>query len=139
MEEQTLWKGASSQVLNMGTFILCGLTFWLIVPIFIAFWKWLVLRCSVYEITTERIRLTKGVFSKQTEEIELYRVKDLNITQPFFLRMFSLGSIHLQTSDRSAPDFILRALPKIYELRDLIRKHVELRRDQKRVREVDME
>jgi hypothetical protein len=36
MAEETIWRGTSSQLKNLGLFILCGLFCWLIVPIFIA-------------------------------------------------------------------------------------------------------
>jgi len=139
MEESTVWKGCSSQALNLGAYILCGLTCWLIVPIFIAIWKWIELRAWQYEITTERIHVTRGVFSKQIDDMELYRVKDITVLEPFLLRLFSAGDIVLQTSDRSSPSMILRGVPNPKELRDLIRKHVEACRDKKRVSEVDVD
>src|SRR5262245_37499072 len=91
--EKTLWQGHPSHVTNFWTYVLCGLTFWLIVPIFIALWKWLEMRCFVYELTTERLKHTSGVFSKRLDELELYRVKDIAIEQPFALRLFSLANI----------------------------------------------
>ena len=35
-EEQTLWKGSPSQVTQLGIYLLCGVTFWLVVPLKIA-------------------------------------------------------------------------------------------------------
>ncbi len=138
-DEQTLWKGSPSQVTNLGLYLLCGLTFWLVVPIFIALWKWLELRCSVYELTTERLKQTRGVFAKRTEELELYRVKDLAVEQPLFLRLFSLANVILETSDKSSPRVALEAVPRAQELGDTIRRQVEELRQRKRVREVDFD
>lgn len=139
MEEQSIWKGTPSQVTNLSTFIVCGLTCFLIVPVFIACWRWLVTRCTVYEITTERILFTRGVLSKHTDTLELYRVKDIRVEQPFFLRLFGLCNVVLHTSDHTTPIFVLPAVETKAGLQDVLRKHVELRRDVKRVREVDFE
>lgn len=137
--EQTLWKGSSSQLLHFGTYLLCGLFCWLVVPIFIALAKWIQTRCRVYEITTERIKITRGVFSRQTEQLELYRLRDYTLVEPFWLRMFGLGNILLTTADDSSPSLTIEAVPEAGALRDQIRKHVELRRDRKRVRVTEFE
>ena len=36
MQEETIWEGSPSHVAQWGTYVLCLLFFWLIVPIFIA-------------------------------------------------------------------------------------------------------
>jgi len=137
--EKTIWEGTPSQVLNLKIYILCVLLCWLVVPIFIAITKWLKLKCNKFEITTERIRITEGVFSKKTEELELYRVKDARVIEPFWLRLFSLGNIVLTTSDRSHPTLVIPAVPDVRGLREQLRTHIERMRLQKGVREVDFE
>jgi len=138
-QEENVWSGTPSQVVNFGAFIIWGLLFFLVFPLFIILWKWLVIKNTKYEITTERLRTRHGVLSKKTDELELYRVKDYKMEQPFFLRMFSLGNIILETSDKSHPYVYIRAIPNPEELREKIRTCVEQRRDKKRVREVDFD
>jgi uncharacterized membrane protein YdbT with pleckstrin-like domain len=137
--EQTVWKGRSSQVTHLGLYLLCFLTSWLVVPIFIALWKWLELRSFVYELTTERLKQTSGVFSTRTDELELYRVKDIAREQPFFLRMFGLANVILDTSDKTTPRVVLPGIRDADQLANSIRQHVEIQRQRKRVREIDME
>ena len=108
-------------------------------PIFIAIAKWLRVKCNTFEITTERIRITEGVFSKKIEELELYRVKDARVLEPFWLRIFSLGNIVLTTSDRSHPTLVIPAVPDVRGLREQLRTHIERMRLLKGVREVDFE
>src|SRR3982074_3136388 len=98
MAEETVWRGSSSQWKNFGVFILCGLLCWLIVPIFIALARYLQTKCKVYELTTERLKITEGVFSKVTDTLELYRVKDLETRQLFLYRLVRLESLHNNTS-----------------------------------------
>jgi len=136
-EEKIVWSGSPSQVLNLGIFVICALTCFLIIPIFIALWKWLTLKCTKYVITTERIRITSGVFSTKTDYLELYRVNDITFEQPFFLRIFSLGNLVLTTSDVSTPSLILRAIPSSEELHSEIRKYIETQRGKKRAQVID--
>ncbi|MCF6313266.1 MAG: PH domain-containing protein [Verrucomicrobiales bacterium] len=153
-DESVIWKSSPSQLLNLGTFtyaliliigIGVGGAFFppafaaMIIPVVWAGWKWLVVKSRVYELTTQRLRLYEGVFNRKIDEIELYRVKDTNIEQPFFLRMFGLGILNLETSDRSHPSVAIEAISDVATVREHVRKHVEKLRDQKRVREVDFE
>ncbi|EKF76049.1 hypothetical protein A11A3_01105 [Alcanivorax hongdengensis A-11-3] len=138
-EEKDIWFGTPSQVVNLGTFIIMGIFFWLIFPLFIILWRWAQIKNTKYELTTERLRTRHGVLNKKTDELELYRVRDYKMDQPFFLRLFSLGNIILETSDRSHPQIVLKAIPNTEQLRETIRKQVEACRTRKRVREIDVE
>jgi membrane protein YdbS with pleckstrin-like domain len=154
-EERTIWQGSSSPVIDLGTYLLCGLAGlvvillahafekWLavllIVPASAAGWKWLDNRCRRYEVTTERIRRTSGVLSRRTDDLELYRVKDTALVQPVLLRLFSLGRVVITTNDASTPVLTIEAVPDAGRLREDIRKCVEARRDLKRVRLAELE
>jgi uncharacterized membrane protein YdbT with pleckstrin-like domain len=166
MEEKTVWSGTSSQIINFGVFVLCGLAFavllaalvllWprleplgpaalvaafiiLLLPPAYALFKAVLVKSVRYEITSERIKISSGIFSKKNSAMELYRVKDYTMEAPFFYRLFHLGNINILTSDRSTPQITLPAVPRAAKLMDDIRVHVEMRRDQKRVREVDFD
>ena len=154
-DEKTIFLGSSSQVLNVDVFGGCGLgaiallvlsaLFWwgflllLPVPFGIAAWKWLELKSRVYEVTTERIKVSRGIFSKRTDELELYRVKDLTLIEPFFFRMFGLGSVIITTNDASTPMLTIHAVKRVKELREDLRQAVEVCRDKKRVRLAELE
>ena len=60
-EEKLIWSGSPSQVINIPVFVLCVLLIWLVVPLFIILWKWLVIRTTRYELTTERLRTRYGM------------------------------------------------------------------------------
>jgi len=64
--EEIVWRGTSSQWKNFGVYLLCGLLCWLIVPIFFALVYYLKTRCKVFELTTQRLKITSGVFTKVT-------------------------------------------------------------------------
>jgi uncharacterized membrane protein YdbT with pleckstrin-like domain len=139
MEEKIIWEGGPSQVINLGTYVVCALTCVLIVPIFIALWVWIETRCKKFSLTDQRLRYSCGVFNRVTDELELYRVKDLLLEEPFKLRVFGLGNVILKTSDRTTPELTIPAIKEAPVVRDTIRQYVEQRRDKKGVREVDFE
>jgi len=139
MAEEMVWRGTSSQLKNLGIFILCGLFCWLIVPLFIALARYLQTKNKIYELTTERLKITEGVFSKASSTVELYRVKDIEVRQPFVYRMLGLENLHITTSDISSPFLLFDAIPIAAGLPDKLRNQVETVRVQKRVREIDLE
>jgi uncharacterized membrane protein YdbT with pleckstrin-like domain len=139
MPEETVWRGNSSQWKNFGVYLLCGLFCWLIVPIFIALARYLQTKCKVYELTTERLKITQGVFSKVTETLELYRVKDLETRQPFWSRLVGVENIQINTSDLTTPFVFVEAVPSSVGFADKLRNQVEIIRQQKKVRELDIE
>jgi uncharacterized membrane protein YdbT with pleckstrin-like domain len=139
MAEEIVWRGTSSQTRNLGIFILSALFCWLIVPIFFGLARFLQTKNKVYELTNERLKTTEGVFSKVTETLELYRVKDIEVRQPFLYRLFGVDNIQLNTSDLTSPVVVLEAIPVSVGLGDKMRNQIEAVRTQKQVREIDIE
>ncbi len=137
-QEKIIWEGSPSQVTNLGVYLACALLFFLVVPVFYAIWRWIVIRCFRYSVSDQRIRVTQGVFNKRTDSIELYRVKDVVLLQPFGLRMFGVGNVELRTSDMTSPLLTLNAVPDPAALREKILLAAEARRDVKGVRELDV-
>jgi hypothetical protein len=43
--------------------------------------EWLETRNTVYTLTDQRLKFTRGVLSKTTEDLELYRVRDTKFQQ----------------------------------------------------------
>ena len=137
--EELLWEGAPSHVLNWKVYAICIVLSPLIVPIFVLAWKWVELKNQRYALTSERLQTRTGVFSKRTDDLELYRVRDTVIDEPFFYRLFGAGNIRMQTSDRSHPEFVIPAVKDPHSVTEHVRTQVERLRQLKRVREVDYE
>ncbi len=152
--EATFWKGSPSQWLNIGHFaaaILLGVAIsiggvffapafiGLVIPLASIVWRYLVVRCQVFELTNERLRVSTGVINQHIDEVELYRVKDILVVRKWWMRVTGLGTLHLQTSDRSMPELDIPAIRDCFGLREALRKKVEAMRDKKRVREMDFD
>lgn len=132
--EQVLWSGTPSAATDFWLNLSCLL----LLPIPWALVRWVQRRNHRIEITTERLRLTRGVFSRRTDELELYRVRDLTFVQPFMLRLFGCGNLVLTTGDATTPELTLEGIPGDQGLRDSLRSAVESCRDRKRARVAEL-
>jgi uncharacterized membrane protein YdbT with pleckstrin-like domain len=136
-KEIVIWQGSPGQIKNVGYFLVCLLTSWLIVPIALAGWRWLSTRMLRYELTSERLRISGGVLNRHTDEVELYRIKDYIVDEPFLLRVCGRGNLAFPTSDRSNSVVRLIAVQQPQQVCDLIRNAVEHCRAAKGTREID--
>ena len=136
-ERGPIWIAGEGQIVNVGTYVLCLLTFWLVLPLFYALYRFMVVNAHVYTLTDQRLRETTGLLGKHTEELELYRVKDISVEQPPRQRLVGRGRVILRTSDRSTPIVVLNAVPGPLAVADLLRDRVERCRVAKGVREID--
>lgn len=132
--EREAWSGTPSQWENLGYWVACVL----IIPIPWALWRWLVTRNTRYTLTDQRLKTTRGVFNRVTDDLELYRVKDTHFQQDFWQRVVGVGDIVLSTSDTTTPTIVLSHIKDAEGVRERIRGLVEQRRDAKRVRELDV-
>lgn len=132
-----VWKGNPSHVIYLKTYVLCFFFCWLIIPVFIAIWHYLKVRTTVYEITTHRLRVRHGVLNRTTENMELYRIKDFTVEQPFVYRMAKVGNVRLVTSDKTQPTLRIEAVSEPEEMVDRMRARVEILRRELGIREFD--
>ena len=139
MAEETVWRGTSSQWKNFGVYILCALFCWLIVPIFIALARYLQTKNKVYALTTERLKITEGVFNKVTDTLELYRGQGHRDAAAICLSHVRCGECAIQYFGCFIAIIFIQAIPCMIGLGDKIRAQVEAIRMQKRVREIDVE
>lgn len=154
--EKEIWEDSPSQWINTIWFAVCipgifgtayALTasnkLWLLlclllVPVPWAVWKAISTRKTDYAITSQRLTLETGVFKRELEEIELYRIKDTRLTRSFVQRLLRLGTITVISSDESMPTLVIPAIKDSAKVRQIIRENVELVRRARGVRELDM-
>jgi uncharacterized membrane protein YdbT with pleckstrin-like domain len=82
------------------------------------------IRSVCYTITPEIIRIRRGIFFKRTDQVELYRVKDYILTQPFLLQICGLMNLTLKSTDPENPVIWLRGIPAS-DLVDTLRGYVQ--------------
>jgi hypothetical protein len=79
---------------------------------------------TIYEITTQRIRVIKGILGNRIEEVELVRVRDTKFKQHLGERMLDVGDITVLSTDPTMPELVLHNVKNPVEVRELIRKAV---------------
>lgn len=92
-----------------------------------------------YSLVTNNSEWTKifvksGILSTTIEEINLYRVYDIKITQGLFQKMFGVGTITLFSNDVTSPLTELINIKDPYKVRNMLAEKIEQARDEKGVR-----
>jgi len=157
--ENEVWSGTPSQLQHLGLYTLCGaaavalvvvsiglrttVPAWIplvlvLAPVLVAGQRFLQTACERITLTDQRLILRRGILSRTTDYVELYRIKDSHFTQSVVERMLGLGTIRLRTTQDSAPNVELAGMRSPEALWNQIRGLVEARRDAKGVRELDM-
>jgi len=101
--------------------------------IFIKLWYISTIKYSFYD---GQIIFNRGILSKKTDYLELYRVKDYNKYQSILMRIFRVMKITLNTSDNTHRVFVIDGIRKS-NLAEELRLEVEKYRKERRVYEVD--
>ena len=87
-----------------------------------------------YALSDDRLFLETGLFSIRQEEILLYRVRDISLQMRLFQRLFGVGSVVLQSSDKTTPQLTLKNIKHPREVKELIHRQVEDAKIKRRVR-----
>lgn len=72
-----------------------------------------------YVITTDRIKISKGLLGKNYENYELIRVQDIDVNQGFSERILGIGDLTITGADPSLPQVVLRNVKdprNVYEI-----------------------
>lgn len=77
---------------------------------------------TFYRITSERVRIQRGLFSRDFEDIELIRIQDIDRTQGFGERMLNFGDVRILSSDPSHPDVTLYNVPDPEQVHEILRR-----------------
>jgi uncharacterized membrane protein YdbT with pleckstrin-like domain len=136
-DSPVIWSASEGQVDNLGYYAVCFVFCWLLFPLVAICVRYLRTGLHCYELTSQRLKERTGILSRQTEELELYRVKDIAVEQPVAQRLFGRGRVILQTSDRSTPDVVINCIRFPREVARVLREQVERCRVMKGVREID--
>ncbi len=82
---------------------------------------WIRSRSTTYEITTQRVRVERGLLSKTKENVELFRIDHFDLHKPFGMRLVGQCLLHLRSSDASFPTVMIFGIPNLEALADSLR------------------
>ena len=83
-----------------------------LISIFVSIYRYVYVRKLTYCITTEFIRIRKGIFFRRIDQVELYRVKDYIITQPPMIQLVGLMNVTLKSTDAENPVISIMGIPR---------------------------
>jgi hypothetical protein len=75
-----------------------------------------------YTLTSERIKITRGLIGRQVENFELVRMQDIDYKQNLGERVVNIGDITIKGQDASNPEIILRNIAKPEDVYEILRK-----------------
>ena len=96
----------------LGMLVVCGILY---LRLYLAVWS------RHFEITTQRIKLERGLLSKVQESLELFRIDHFELHKPLGMRLLGQASLRLFTSDAELDAFYLYGIPNLEALADELR------------------
>ena len=91
-----------------------------------------------YALSEDRLFLETGLLSTKCEEILLYRVRDISLKISLGQRIFGVGTITIQSSDKSLPVLEIKNIKQPRETKELIHHTVEEMKQARRMRTAEI-
>lgn len=87
-----------------------------------------------YGLSEDRLFLSVGFLSIKDEEVLLYRIRDISVTRKLGQRLFGVGTITVNSSDKSNPVLEIKNVKNPTAVKELLHTQVEEMKDRRRVR-----
>ena len=91
-----------------------------------------------YALSEDRLFLRRGFLNVHQDEIVLYRVRDLRVSQTLWQRVFGVGTVTVISTDKSIPELALKNVRQPNEVKELIHEYVEKMKVARRMRVGEM-
>ena len=79
-----------------------------------------------------------GFLNIKSDEVLLYRVRDLQLNISLGQRIFGVGTVCVVSSDKSIPHLDLKNVKHPRQVKELIHRHVEEAKDKRRMRTTEL-
>jgi uncharacterized membrane protein YdbT with pleckstrin-like domain len=63
-----------------------------------------------YLVTTQRLRIRRGILARRVQQTQLDRVQNVNTDQSFFERVLQIGTVDFDTAGTDDSDFTFRGI-----------------------------
>ena len=88
----------------------------------------------LYRLSTQRFFVYRGLVSRKIEELELFRVRDIQVTQTILERILKFGKMMVYSTDQTSPKFEISGIGEPLKVKDTIRVQYRIARQRERVR-----
>jgi len=126
--EKDLFVGHPAVISNIGQWFLVVLTIGIAYLVY-----WVKSLSTTYQITNQRIRIERGIFSKTQVNVELFRIDDYDVHKPLGMRLVGHSVLHLRSSDPSQQSVTIYGVPNLEQLADTLRECSLRERTRRRV------
>ena len=86
-----------------------------------------------YRLEKDKFIIDTGFWSRNEDEIRLYRILDLTLKRSFGERLFGLGTIHCCSGDKTSPEFEIKHIKNPKKFKDMLSDMIEKCRIERRV------
>ncbi|MBQ8806214.1 MAG: PH domain-containing protein [Bacteroidaceae bacterium] len=86
-----------------------------------------------YKLTESKLIIDTGLFTREEDEVWLYRITDVTLKSGFFERLLGLGTIHCCSVDKTKPEFDLRRIKNARKVKEMLSDMIEKERRERRV------
>ena len=87
-----------------------------------------------YGLSEDRLFLSTGFLSIKDEELLLYRIRDISVKRTLGQRLFGVGTVVINSSDKSSPVLELKNDKNPLSVKEMLHHQVEEMKDRRRVR-----
>ena len=126
--ERTLFFGHPAVIYSVGQWLAVIFTLGIAYLVY-----WIRSTSTTYEITTQRVRVERGLLSKTKENVELFRIDHFDLHKPLGMRLVGQCLVHLRSSDASFPTVMIFGIPNLESLADTLRECSLRERTRRRV------
>lgn len=75
-----------------------------------------------YEVSSDRIEFTRGIFSRQIDNLDMFRVIDMKLHRSLLDCLVGVGTVTLMTKDETDPVFEFEKVARPKDLYDIIKR-----------------
>lgn len=114
--EKVLFDGHPAVISSVGQWIAVVLTLglaWI--------YYWFKSLATHYQITSQRVRIERGILSKTKDNLEVFRIDHFDVHKPLGMRLLGHCMLYLRSSDPSFATVILYGVPDLEALSDQLR------------------
>lgn len=86
-----------------------------------------------YMFNSDKLIIKTGFFNTHEEEVRLYRIMDVTLSRSMFQRMFGVGTIVVNSSDKTTPVFEIKSIKNSESVKNKLSDYVEAARKKNRV------
>ena len=87
-----------------------------------------------YALSHDRLFLSVGFFSVRDDDVLLYRIRDISVKRTLWQRLFGVGTVTVQSSDKTHPNLELKNIKDPMRVKELLHDLVEEMKQKRRMR-----